>query len=193
MRTGDFCQECALKQGVGDPNGFSLVQMLRGPSAEKAIKPQHSNLKTTMNNFSPRAQQILALARKEAARLNHNYVGTEHLLLGLIKLGQGVAVTALQKLGLNLEDIRVEVEKQVPAGSDLSSPTYYPFTPHIKKVFALASDEAKAMDQAYTGTEHLLLGLLVEDVNAAACVLKTLGLDIDRTRAEVKALHHEST
>ena len=91
-----------------------------------------------MNNFTPRAQQVLALARKEADRFNHNYVGTEHLLLGLIKLGQGVAVNVLQKMGLDLETVRMEVEKQVGSGPETKMVGNVPYTPRVKKVLALA-------------------------------------------------------
>ena len=92
-----------------------------------------------MNNFTPRAQQVLALARKEADRFNHNFVGTEHLLLGLIKLGQGVAVNVLQKMGLDLETVRGEVEKQVGIGQESKTPVgSIPYTPRVKKVLALA-------------------------------------------------------
>ena len=94
-----------------------------------------------MNNFTPRAQQVLALARKEADRFNHNFVGTEHLLLGLIKLGQGVAVNVLQKMGLDLETVRMEVEKQVGTGPDQKMIGNIPYTPRVKKVLALASKE----------------------------------------------------
>ena len=92
-----------------------------------------------MNNFTPRAQQVLALARKEADRFNHNFVGTEHLLLGLIKLGQGVAVNVLQRLGLDLETVRMEVEKQVGTGPDQKMIGNIPYTPRVKKVLALAA------------------------------------------------------
>ena len=98
-----------------------------------------------MNNFTPRAQQVLALARKEADRFNHNYVGTEHLLLGLIKLGQGVAVNVLQKMGLDLETVRMEVEKQVGSGPETKMVGNIPYTPRVKKVLALAGKEAKAL------------------------------------------------
>ncbi|MCE9543405.1 MAG: Clp protease, partial [Verrucomicrobia bacterium] len=115
-----------------------------------------------MNNFTPRAQQVLALSRKEADRFNHNYVGTEHLLLGLIKLGQGVAVNVLQKMGLDLETVRQEVEKQVGSGQENKMSGNIPYTPRVKKVLALAGKEAKALQHSYVGTEHILLGLLRE-------------------------------
>src|SRR5690349_9112252 len=94
-----------------------------------------------MNNFTPRAQQVLALARKEADRFHHNYVGTEHILLGLIKLGQGVAVSVLQKMGLDLETVRAAVEKQVGTGQETKAQNSIPYTPRVKKVLALAGKE----------------------------------------------------
>jgi ATP-dependent Clp protease ATP-binding subunit ClpC len=138
-----------------------------------------------VNNFTPRAQQVLALARKEADRFNHNYVGTEHILLGLIKLGQGVAVNVLQKMGLDLETVRMEVEKQVGTGPDTKVTGNIPYTPRVKKVLALASKEAKALHHSYVGTEHILLGLLREGDGVAARVLKSLEVDIERARQEV--------
>src|ERR1700732_3502947 len=138
-----------------------------------------------MNNFTPRAQQVLALARKEADRFNHNYVGTEHLLLGLIKLGQGVAVNVLQKMGLDLETVRMEVEKHVGSHPETKMVGNIPYTPRVKKVLALAGKEAKALNHSYVGTEHILLGLLREGEGVAARVLKSLELDIERTRNEI--------
>ena len=138
-----------------------------------------------MNNFTPRAQQVLALARKEADRFNHNYVGTEHFLLGLIKLGQGVAVNVLQKMGLDLETVRMEVEKQVGVGPETKMVGNIPYTPRVKKVLALAGKEAKSLNHSYVGTEHILLGLLREGEGVAARVLKNLEVDIERTRNEI--------
>jgi len=138
-----------------------------------------------MSNFTPRAQQALSLARKEAERFNHNYVGTEHLLLGLIKLGQGVAVNVIQKMGLDLETVRLEVEKQVGTGPEVKQAGSIPFTPRVKKVLALANKEARALNHSYVGTEHILLGLLREGDGVAARVLKNLEVDIERTRNEI--------
>ena len=138
-----------------------------------------------MSNFTPRAQQVLALARKEADRFNHNFVGTEHLLLGLIKLGQGVAVNVLQKMGLDLETVRLEVEKQVGTGPDQKQVGNIPYTPRVKKVLNLASKEAKQLQHTYVGTEHILLGLLREGDGVAARVLKNLDVDIEQTRQEI--------
>jgi ATP-dependent Clp protease ATP-binding subunit ClpC len=138
-----------------------------------------------MSNFTPRAQQVLALARKEADRFNHNFLGTEHLLLGLIKLGQGVAVNVLQKMGLDLETVRMEVEKQVGAGPDQKMIGNIPYTPRVKKVIALAQKEAKNLNHTYVGTEHLLLGLLREGDGVAAKVLRNLDVDIEQCRQEI--------
>ncbi len=140
-----------------------------------------------MNNFTPRAQQVLALARKEAERFNHNYVGTEHVLLGLIKLGQGVAVNVLEKMGLQLETVRVEVEKQVGTGPEQTMAGQIPYTPRVKKVLSLANKEAKQLNHSYVGTEHLLLGLLHEGEGVAARVLTSLNVDVQSTRQEVLA------
>src|SRR5439155_10642412 len=118
-------------------------------------------------------------------RFNHNFVGTEHLLLGLIKLGQGVAVNVLQKLGLNLETVRMEVEKQVGTGPDQKMIGNIPYTPRVKKVLALAGKEAKALNHTYVGTEHILLGLLREGDGVAARVLKNLDVNIEQTRHEI--------
>src|SRR5207344_523740 len=134
------------------------------------------------SNFPPRAQQVLALARKEADRFNHNFVGTEHLLLGLIKLGQGVAVNALQKVGLDPETVRMEVEKVVGTGPDQKMIGNIPYTPRTKKVLALAAKEAKALNHTFVGTERILLGLIQEGDGVAAYVLKNMDIDIEQIR-----------
>ena len=149
------------------------------PSAVRAgsLEPMH--------NFTPHAQQTLALARQEADRFNHNFVGTEHLLLGLIRLGQGKAVTVLRSLGLDLESIRLEVEKQVGTGPDQKLSGNIPYTPRVKKVLALAAKESRALNHSYVGTEHILLGLLLEGDGVAPRVLRNLGVDTEITRQEV--------
>ena len=138
-----------------------------------------------MSNFTPRAQQVLALARKEADRFNHNFLGTEHLLLGLIKLGQGVAVNVLQKMGLDLETVRMEVEKRVGTGPDQKMIGNIPYTPRVKKVLDLAKREARNLNHTYIGTEHILLGLLREGDGVAAQILRSLDVDIEQTRQEI--------
>lgn len=138
-----------------------------------------------MSNFTPRAQQVLALARKEADRFHHNYVGTEHLLLGLINLGQGVAVNVLQKMGLDLDTVRQAVDEQVGLGPEAKPSGNVPYTPRVKKVLALAGKEAKSLNHSYVGTEHILLGLLREGEGVAARVLKSLDVDVERCRNEI--------
>src|SRR5215469_295458 len=146
-----------------------------GPASENAM----------MSDFTPRAREVLALARKEAERFKHNYVGTEHLLLGLLKLGQGVAVNVLQKMGLDLERVRLEVEKHVGPHPATNMIENIPYTPRVKKVLVLAGREAKALNHSYVGTEHILLGLLREGEGVAARVLKSREVDPARTRNEI--------
>jgi len=136
-------------------------------------------------NFTPLAQQVLALARSEADRLHHYFVGTEHLLLGLVQLRQGIAVTVLAKQGVDLETVRKEVEKQVEAGPDQKLTGVIPYTPRVKKVLALAAKEARALNHTYVWTEHLLLGLLREADGVAALVLASFKVDVENTRQEI--------
>jgi hypothetical protein len=152
---------------------------------QKQLSPGGGTSVEAMNNFTPRAQQTLALARKEADRFNHNFVGTEHLLLGLIRLGQGTAVNVLRRRGLDLESVRIEVEKQVGHGPDRKVIGTIPYTPRVKKVLALAAREAHALNHTYVGTEHILLGLLEEGDGVAAKVLKGLQVDIEQTRQDI--------
>lgn len=136
-------------------------------------------------NFTPRASQVLVLARKEAGRLNHNFLGTEHVLLGLIMLGQGVAVNVLRSQGVELDNLRAEVEKQVGTGPDQKIVGNIPYTPRVKKVIALAQKEMRQLNHTYLGTEHLLLGLLREVDGVAAKVLTSLMVDLEQTRTKV--------
>ena len=151
--------------------------------------PEQNDFEFAMSNFTPRAQQVLALAKRESRRFGHNYVGTEHLLLGLIKLGQGVAVAALQAMGLDLETVRFEVEKHSGPSQNTQTEGDPPVTPRVKRVIALAAKEARALNYNYIGTEHLLLGLLREGEGVAARILRSLNVDADAVRNEVmKAL-----
>lgn len=134
--------------------------------------------------FTEKAQKALVLAQEEARRLNYNYVGTEQLLLGLIREGDGIAAKALGKIGVNLEDVRNTVEDIIGRGDDSPS-EQVAFTPRVKKVLELSYDEARRLGHNYIGTEHLLLGLLREGEGVAAQVLESLGADIDGVRAHV--------
>jgi hypothetical protein len=136
-------------------------------------------------NFTPRAQQVLVLARREAEQLHHNFVGTEHLLLGLIGLGQGVAVNVLHKLGLKLENVRAEIVNSIGVGPDQKLIGNLLLTPRVKRVLALADKERKALHHTYLGTEHILLGLLRDGDGVAARVLVKLQLDLVQVRQEI--------
>jgi ATP-dependent Clp protease ATP-binding subunit ClpC len=140
------------------------------------------------NRFTERARKVIVLAKEEARRFNHDYIGTEHLLLGLIREGEGVAAAVLQKVGLSLESIRLEVEKLVQPGPATQIQGDVPFTPRSKKALELAAEEARSLGHNYIGTEHLLLGLLREGEGVASQVLLNLGLDLNRVRSEIMEL-----
>ncbi len=137
------------------------------------------------SRFTERARKVVILAKEEAKRFNHDYIGTEHILLGLIREGQGVAATVLKSLGLELNQIRLEIEKLVQAGSNTVISGDIPFTPQAKKAIELAMDEANSLGHNYIGTEHLLLGLIREGEGIAAQVLFNMGLDANRVRETV--------
>jgi len=140
-------------------------------------------------SFSPRAEEILVLAREEAERMNHNFVGTEHVLLGLIKLGSDMGAHVLVEMHVDLENLRDAIENFVGMGPDEKVINNYPYTPRVRKVLDLASKEARALKQTQIGTEHILLGLLAEGQGVAAMVLRKLNVDIDTTRNAVRKLY----
>ncbi|MET0884115.1 MAG: Clp protease N-terminal domain-containing protein, partial [Acidimicrobiales bacterium] len=134
--------------------------------------------------FTDRARRVVVLAQEEARLLNHNYIGTEHILLGLIHEGEGVAAKALESLGISLEAVRSQVEEIIGQGG--SSPSgHIPFTPRAKKVLELSLREALQLGHNYIGTEHILLGLIREGEGVAAQVLVKLGADLSRVRQQV--------
>jgi hypothetical protein len=137
--------------------------------------------------FTDRARRVVVLAQEEAGRLNHNYIGTEHLLLGLIHEGEGIAARALEALGIRLEVVRAEVEEIIGRGSEPPAGRI-PFTPRAKKVLELSLREALQLSHSYIGTEHILLGLIREGEGVAAQVLVTLGADLARVRGQVITL-----
>lgn len=139
------------------------------------------------NNFTPRAQQVLALARKEADRCNHNYIGTEHLLMAIVKLSQGIAVTVLERLGLNMLKLQEDIDAIMIPSQETQVFGSIPYTPRVKKILSFASKEAKRLNHDYVGTEHLLLGILGEGEGLAAQILDTAGIDIERARQEIIA------
>jgi ATP-dependent Clp protease ATP-binding subunit ClpC len=137
------------------------------------------------DKFTNRAKQVIKLAKKEAQRLNHNYLGTEHILLGLLKLGQGVAVNVLRNLNIDFETVRNEVEKLVGYGPEIQVYGDPALTGKVKKVFEYANEEAANLNHNYVGTEHLLLGLLRQTDGVAAQVLENLNVNLKEVRKEV--------
>jgi Clp amino terminal domain, pathogenicity island component len=134
--------------------------------------------------FTDRARRVVVLAQEEARHLNHNYIGTEHILLGLIHEGEGVAARSLEALGISLEAVRTQVVDIVGHGSDAPG-GHIPFTPRAKKVLELSLREALGLNHNYIGTEHILLGLIREGEGVAAQVLVNLGASFDRVRQQV--------
>ena len=140
------------------------------------------------DRFTDRARKVMALARKEAQRFNHDFIGTEHILLGLIQEGSGVAANVLKNLGVEINRIRAEIEKNVQSGPSMVTMGQLPFTPRAKKVLELSMEEANELGHNYIGTEHLLLGLLRENDGVAAQVLMDLNIKLEDVRNEVLEL-----
>ena len=134
--------------------------------------------------FTDRARRIVVMAQEEARVLNHNFVGAEHILLGLVREGHGVAPKALESLGISLEAVRRQVEETIGRGQHEATERI-PFTPGAKKVLELSVSESRLLGADYIGTEHILLGLIREGDGVAAAVLVALGADLDRTRQAV--------
>ena len=135
--------------------------------------------------FTDRARKVMQLANQEAQRLNHEYIGTEHILLGLVKEGSGVAANVLKNADIDLRKIRLEIEKIVQSGPEMVTMGKLPQTPRVKKVIEYAIEEARNFDHSYVGTEHELLGLLREEEGVAAQVPMNLGLRLEDVREEV--------
>src|SRR5260221_8175714 len=154
--------------------------MAAAPGGHSHPSGRHS----VFERFTDRARRVVVLAQEEARLLNHNYIGTEHILLGLIHEGEGVAAKALESLGISLEAVRNQVEEIIGQGG--SSPSgHIPFTPRAKKVLELSLREALQLGHNYIGTEHILLGLIREGEGVAAQVLVKLGADLSRVRQQV--------
>ena len=140
------------------------------------------------NRFTERARKVLVLAKEEARRFSHDYIGTEHILLGLVREGEGVACAVLQNLGVNLETLRKEVEKLITPGGVSSALGDIPFTPRAKKSLELAAEEARSLGHNYIGTEHVLLGLIREGEGLASQVLFSMGVDLAKIKEEIATL-----
>lgn len=143
--------------------------------------------------FTDRARKVLQLANQEAQRLNHEYIGTEHILLGLIREGSGVAANVLKNLDIDIRKVRAEVEKIIQSGPDGVTMGKLPQTPRAKKVIEFAIEEARNLDHKWVGSEHLLLGLLREGEGVAAQVLTNLGLTLDEIRGGILKLLGQET
>ena len=139
--------------------------------------------------FTDRARRVVVQAQEEARTLNHNYIGTEHILLGLLHEGEGTGVKALESLGISLDTVRQQVQEIIGQGQQVPS-EHIPFTPQAKKVLEMALPESKALGHHYIGTEHILLGLLREG-GVAAQVLVKQGIDLNRVRQQVIQLLHD--
>jgi ATP-dependent Clp protease ATP-binding subunit ClpC len=139
--------------------------------------------------FTDRARRVVVLAQEEARMLNHNYIGTEHILLGLIHEGEGVAAKALESLGISLDAVRQQVEEIIGQGQQAPS-GHIPFTPRAKKVLELSLREARRLGHNYIGTEHILLGLIHEGDGVGAQVLRGFGVDFNRARQQIIQLLH---
>src|SRR5881392_340503 len=130
--------------------------------------------------FTDRARKVMQLANQEAQRFNHEYIGTEHILLGLVKEGSGVAANVLKNLDIDLRKVRLEVEKIIQAGPDMVTMGKLPQTPRAKKVIEYAIEESRNLNHNYVGTEHLLLGLVREDQGLASVILTNFGLRLEK-------------
>jgi len=139
------------------------------------------------DRFNDRAKRVLALSQDEAIRFNHNYIGVEHLLLGLIREGEGVAARVLDSLGVDLSKARSAVELKMGRGSSTTSPSEITLSPRTKKVIELGIDEARKLGHSHVGTEHLLLGIVREGESIGAEVLKSLGVELEKVRRHVIA------
>src|SRR2546425_1106411 len=156
---------------------------------ERSAQPEETQ--RMFKRFTERARRVIILAREEAERHHHEYLGTEHILLGMLKDGGGIAITVLQKAGLSIDQIRMEVERHLPRNANALIVGEIPFTPKAKKVLEYGVEEARLMGHNYIGTEHLLLGLLKEKEGIAAKVLNALGIRLVETREKILNLLQE--
>jgi ClpA/ClpB-like protein len=165
----------------------------RSASPSSAFEPPHAGGRVTgpFDRFDDRAKRVLALAQDESIRMNHNYIGTEHLLLGLIREGEGVAARVLFSLGIDLTKVRKGVEYIVGRGEAATSPSEITLSPRTKKIIELAIDEARKLGTLHVGPEHLLLALVREGEGIAAGIIESLGVSGEQVRERVLATLRE--
>ncbi len=176
------CRRPCTNERYGVPSTEYGVRIgCRGPREAHPIIAMYER-------FTDRARKVMQLANQEAQRFNHEYIGTEHVLLGLIKEGSGVAAQVLKNLDVNVRTIRLEVEKLVQSGPDMVTMGKLPTTPRAKSVIGHAMKEAHSLNHNYVGTEHLLLGLLREPEGVAAQVLMNCGLKLQDVREEILSI-----
>src|SRR5881628_1847319 len=175
------------------PRGSSWTYTIRDTAAHgppPAARERFTRIeggRSPFDRFNDRAKRVLALAQDEAIRFNHNYIGTEHLLLGLVREGEGVAARVLDSLGVELSKVRKAVEFVIGRGDSTTSPSEITLSPRAKKVIELAIDEARKLGHSHVGTEHLLLGLVREGEGIASGVLESLGVSLEKVRHQVIA------
>ena len=175
----------ALKMEFAKANRRTLAEWLKAKLDE--LLPRGPVPMPELGDFSAAAQQTLALAREEAPRLHHDFIGTEHVLLGLAQSQSGALPKVMQRLGVNRENVRTEIEKWIGLGQPATRiPAKIPFTPRAKRALSLAAKEAKSFGRPDIGAEHIFLGLLLEGHGVAALVLKNLGVDAEKTRVEIR-------
>jgi ATP-dependent Clp protease ATP-binding subunit ClpC len=150
-----------------------------------ALTEHEENEAEHKSHFTPRAVQVFELAEQEAIRLNGDVIDTEHVLLGLVKLAEGVAANFLRRMGVDLENVRLKIEERVAGGGEMKMHHPMPLTRSVKKVLLRAEHEARSLFHAYVGTEHILLGLLSEQDGAAAWILQSLGVSAVEARRQI--------
>jgi Clp amino terminal domain, pathogenicity island component len=196
IRAGSDAQTAfdAAVQGIGDPkrlkaefvkaSGGSLLWRLKNWLAQLR---GHADMMPSLADFTTDGQQTLSFAREEAPRLHHDFIGTEHILLGLTKSDTGIMPKLMQRLEVDSGKVSAEIQKWVGLGQPAERiPAEIPFTPRAKRALSLAAKEAGTLNQTQIGAEHIFLGLLLEGHGVAALVLKSLGVDADKTRAEIR-------
>jgi ATP-dependent Clp protease ATP-binding subunit ClpA len=200
LRQGESAAAQVLADmGVTLESARAEVQLLLGaadrPALEKAGPRRQGGISGTTGGgsrharpLSDRARKVLAFANQEAQRFNHEHVGTEHILLGLVKEGSGIGANTLKNLNVDLRLVRLEVEKLIRPGVDEVLAGKLPLTPRAKKVLEYAEAESRDLRHNYVGTEHLLLGLLKERYGVASQVLTNLGLELEAVRSEVRSM-----
>jgi ATP-dependent Clp protease ATP-binding subunit ClpA len=194
--------QCALR-GIG--HAASIPDLVNGRAVSKIMMRRIAKLMRSWMtgsvqpeptepdcSYTDRARKVMELAKQEAWRFNHEYIGTEHILLGLVGEGSGVAANVLKNLDIDLRKIRLEVEKIVRSGPDMVTMGKLPRTPHAKKVIEYSIEEARNLNHNYVDTEHLLLGLLQEQEGVAAQVLINLGLKLPEVRQRTLSAQQEA-